>query len=538
MVEKLEKQDIDNQGVPYDDGDSQSLSHYETVGSHLKSLRETAGYSIEETSTNTKIKPVYLDAIENADYASLPATPYAVGFVKIYATYLGQDPDTLAAQFRQEMTSPDAALNQPSVTPHPARDLVKTKPVHSQVKNNAEMPNATTNDQSPSGLAILSIIILIIFAIWTLMSLMRSDPSPNEAIAASPIVQNEVKEPQSSSVSAPEIDIVAPTKLPQPETLFTDNQNASTQVTEAPDILAADNTANQTSETAVTTEVPEDVIPEKTIVEDTLPTEVFVSEVTSSQPELTTTDTVVENAISAPVQSAQGEATQTQNETENLAPSEPTASAPQGIKVIRGPNNNENITSGNTAGIHEIEKNTTPRVKPSTTNTDNNTVPAEIITKVEDVPSNTPLENKASAPVDGALNTPAPTVDNEPNLPNLAKKMETAVLLSRPEDGSENPDTALDQAPIIQQATIARQAPLTYPNRCASKANGTNTVKVGFDLTDRGEVINQRVINSSKSCFERAALNNIKKWRYNPKLSDGRPVSSENLSVTMQFLIH
>ncbi len=61
----------------------------EGVGSFLKRERELRGLSIEEISEQTRIQRAHLLAIENEDFARLPAGPFATGFIEAYARQLG-----------------------------------------------------------------------------------------------------------------------------------------------------------------------------------------------------------------------------------------------------------------------------------------------------------------------------------------------------------------------------------------------------------------------------------------------------------------
>ncbi|MBT8473222.1 MAG: TonB family protein [Marinicaulis sp.] len=80
-----------------------ALAKDSTVGIFLADARRGRGLTLSDISVATKIKIDQLHAIEESDADRLPATPYAVGFVKVYAGYLGLDSDALAAQFKKEI---------------------------------------------------------------------------------------------------------------------------------------------------------------------------------------------------------------------------------------------------------------------------------------------------------------------------------------------------------------------------------------------------------------------------------------------------
>ena len=91
-----------------------------TLGEKLQQAREARGISISEVAENTRISPLYLAAIENNDYRTLPGGIFNKGFLKTYAKYVGvdeqealQDYSTLIS--RQEAVSEDPQTYRPEV---------------------------------------------------------------------------------------------------------------------------------------------------------------------------------------------------------------------------------------------------------------------------------------------------------------------------------------------------------------------------------------------------------------------------------------
>ena len=85
----------------------------EFTGALLRKVRESRGTDLEEIASRTKISLPYLRAIENEDFANLPAFVYARGFVHEVARFLGLDQTqvtrTYLKRFREWMR---AAENQ------------------------------------------------------------------------------------------------------------------------------------------------------------------------------------------------------------------------------------------------------------------------------------------------------------------------------------------------------------------------------------------------------------------------------------------
>ncbi|MDT8437731.1 MAG: energy transducer TonB [Wenzhouxiangellaceae bacterium] len=74
-----------------------------------------------------------------------------------------------------------------------------------------------------------------------------------------------------------------------------------------------------------------------------------------------------------------------------------------------------------------------------------------------------------------------------------------------------NPDR--DAQPLVR-------IPPQYPQRCMSRARDTETVVLEFNVTPEGNVVNPQVVQSTNSCFDRAAMRAVERWRYNPKIVD------------------
>jgi len=60
-----------------------------TLGETLRQARLDKGVSLADAARDTRIRRVYLEALESEDPASLPAPVYTRGFLRTYADYLG-----------------------------------------------------------------------------------------------------------------------------------------------------------------------------------------------------------------------------------------------------------------------------------------------------------------------------------------------------------------------------------------------------------------------------------------------------------------
>ncbi len=75
------------------------------IGSTLRQARNRRQIDLAEVEATTKIRRRYLRAIEDEEWDALPGGPYARGFVRAYAAYLGLDGERLAEEFRHQVGS-------------------------------------------------------------------------------------------------------------------------------------------------------------------------------------------------------------------------------------------------------------------------------------------------------------------------------------------------------------------------------------------------------------------------------------------------
>jgi cytoskeletal protein RodZ len=70
------------------------------IGEQLRATREQKGLSLERIADETNIAKRYLSALEAEDFSVFPGDPYAIGFLRNYAEYLGLPSDDLVASFK------------------------------------------------------------------------------------------------------------------------------------------------------------------------------------------------------------------------------------------------------------------------------------------------------------------------------------------------------------------------------------------------------------------------------------------------------
>lgn len=87
------------------------------LGRALKRARVAQGYEISEVARTLRIRPEYLESLEEGDHARLPGRVYAIGFVRTYSNFLGLDSAVAIERFKAEAVTLDHAHLLPPTPP-------------------------------------------------------------------------------------------------------------------------------------------------------------------------------------------------------------------------------------------------------------------------------------------------------------------------------------------------------------------------------------------------------------------------------------
>lgn len=82
------------------------------VSALLRHAREAAGIDVASVARKLRIRPNYLQAIEDGQYTALPGRTYAIGFVRAYAEFLDLDSGEILRRFKSEC---DAFADRPEL---------------------------------------------------------------------------------------------------------------------------------------------------------------------------------------------------------------------------------------------------------------------------------------------------------------------------------------------------------------------------------------------------------------------------------------
>ena len=90
----------------------------ESIGKKLKAARESRRLTLDKAAESTRIRALYLQALENDDYSVMVSAAQGRGFLRNYAEFLGLNLDELTASARDSKPSaspvPEAASTPPT----------------------------------------------------------------------------------------------------------------------------------------------------------------------------------------------------------------------------------------------------------------------------------------------------------------------------------------------------------------------------------------------------------------------------------------
>lgn len=112
-----------------------------------------------------------------------------------------------------------------------------------------------------------------------------------------------------------------------------------------------------------------------------------------------------------------------------------------------------------------------------------------------------------------------------------------AIDISMPEMGTDMKlQGGLTAGTVQDREAVPRfRARPVYPPGAAQRGI-EGYVTIGFTISPKGTVTNMKVLDSKPpGQFDRAALKALVRWRYDPKLVDGKPVARPGQKVTLKF---
>lgn len=139
----------------------------ESIGKDLRQAREQLGLTLEEAERATRIRPRYLQAIEEDDLAVLPSPVQARGFLRNYADFLGLDSDEILLRYAHQ-------LGKRNSSSRPAGSL-ESPPADSTIRIRVRRPRWLTLDLFVAAFIVFAVVSVLIWGVSRLLQGMRAD---------------------------------------------------------------------------------------------------------------------------------------------------------------------------------------------------------------------------------------------------------------------------------------------------------------------------------------------------------------------------
>lgn len=189
------------------------------IGRQLRKAREEKELSLEQVQKATRIKRVYLEAIEADRLDDLPGPVQARGFIRSYASHVGLDPDAVLGRLdgvsSQAIAAPPPS---PHLTSKPAagstRPVVAPRPIAPPPRL-SPAPRSSTESSLPLPLPILiagAIVLFVIGGLLLIQAFRAEAPAPAPTLPAS--VPLSVSQTVEATPTAPPIAGVSVTLTP------------------------------------------------------------------------------------------------------------------------------------------------------------------------------------------------------------------------------------------------------------------------------------------------------------------------------------
>lgn len=159
-----------------------------SLGEKLRQAREELGISASEVAEQTRISPLYINAIERDDYKPLPGGIFNKGFVKSYAKFVGMDEQEALQDY--------------------SKIVAKTEGFAAENDLRVYKPEVLTDDNSISSMIPTIIFAGIILALMTggiLFVVNYFQNQPDRQIVTNNNMANDSNSPQ-TAIPAPQFD--------------------------------------------------------------------------------------------------------------------------------------------------------------------------------------------------------------------------------------------------------------------------------------------------------------------------------------------
>ncbi len=484
----------------------------ETVGETLLRARRATGEAIDDVVAATKIKRAHIEALEASDFAALPATPFAAGFVKVYAGHLGLDAPALVRRYKEEVA--DAA---PPVAEAP----------HKGFAPGVSMISGETRFAS-----LLGVLAVGLFAVWMLVQILR-DPDATDRTPPAPAALAEAVEPAQPQPSAPspgQFDGTAgesafmqeapvpPTPAPQ----GTPAPEASVADAQSEDDGAARSTISVDFQPVVPSLKP-DVSRVAPVLDDG-PTSAFAPRNPSEMQRTDASDAQGRDAATPSAQAAVEAISPSAGGLESADPSDDASNIARGSNAAPA---SEGLGSDDDASALRVDE--IGAIAPQDLAALD---PASPDRAARGAASDTPSP-AATAPARLSTAFAPQSLDEDLELSMRAAGPTVLTAASTSSASAAIPDAPAE--PVVAPAKMLRRPELNYPDHCRRSASETEEIVFVFDVDMDGRTTNISVASSTNRCFDRAGVKTIERMRFSPKTVNGAAEVETGRTATLVY---
>jgi len=148
-----------------------------TIGESLREAREKKKINIDVAAKAVKVKTEVLEHIEENDFSSFAAPVYARGIIRLYAVFLGLEPETLVQEYLKLQPSGKQRLLD-DLSPEEREQALERR------RSVVISTLSKSSDLSPRGVAALvGVVVFLGISIWVLSSSRKPKPEPVQPLA-------------------------------------------------------------------------------------------------------------------------------------------------------------------------------------------------------------------------------------------------------------------------------------------------------------------------------------------------------------------
>ena len=125
--------------------------------------------------------------------------------------------------------------------------------------------------------------------------------------------------------------------------------------------------------------------------------------------------------------------------------------------------------------------------------------------------------------------------DTGPQIASLVQSGPAGASDGAATDGVPSQGVPAPALPDFFEALPITRVDPVFPVRCEAGAAPQEQVEVVFTVNVDGRVAGERVANSTNACFNRSALNAIRRWQFEPRTLDGIPRAAFDQRVKFPF---